>query len=63
MERNKAKIVAYGTGTEGKIVVTTQCYRKEIPAVLFSNKDANALLRLVDKVEAKRQQLVAKLAL
>lgn len=38
--KEETRIVAQGNGTNGKIIVTANKYRKVIPAVLFSAQDA-----------------------
>lgn len=47
-------IIAKGHGMDGKIVIKNNKYHRVIPAVFFSSKEADVLLRMVDKVESDR---------
>ncbi len=49
--KKEIKVEAKGSGMNGRIVVQTHGFHKVIPAVLFSSREAEALLRIVDKVE------------
>jgi hypothetical protein len=53
-ERNytiKARVVAKTDFANGQIVVSAKKYHRVIPAVLFTPKEANDLLEIIDKVE------------
>lgn len=53
-DKPEVRVEAKGYGMEGKIVVTAHKFHKVIHAVLFSSKDADTLLRMIDKVESER---------
>lgn len=48
------KVEAKGCGMNGRIVIKASKFHKVIPAVFFSSKEADVLLRMVDKVERER---------
>lgn len=56
--KNEPRIKVKGNGMDGKIIVKAHRFYKEIPVVLFSSKEANTLLRLVDKMESERQKTI-----
>lgn len=60
MGKNKKviRVEAKGSGMDGRIVVRAPRIHKVIPAVFFSPKEADALLRIVDKVESERQMIM-----
>lgn len=51
---SEVKVEAKGNGMDGKIVIKAHRFHKVIPAVFFSSKDADLLLKMVDKVESER---------
>lgn len=55
--KKEPKIRVKGNGMNGKIVVQAHKFYKEIPVVLFSSEEANALLRIVDKIEIERNKV------
>ena len=59
--KREPKIKVKGNGMNGRIIVQTHKFYKEIPVVLFSSEEANFLLRIVDKIEIerKKKQLLA----
>ena len=52
--KSEIRVEAKGCGMDGKIVIKAHKFHKVIPAVFFSSKEADALLRMVDKVESER---------
>lgn len=52
--KSDIKVEAKGIGMDGKIVVKAHKFHKVIPAVFFSSKEAEVLLRIVDKIENDR---------
>lgn len=52
------KVEAKGCGMDGKIVIKAHRFHKVIPALFFSSKDADILLRMVDKVERERHKAI-----
>lgn len=56
--KNEIRVEAKGSGMNGRIVVQAPRFHKVIPAVFFSSKEAEALLRIVDKVENERQMII-----
>lgn len=57
--KKEPKIKVKGNGMNGKIVVEAHKFYREIPVVLFSSEEANALLRIVDKIEIEREKASA----
>ena len=49
-----ATIVARGNGAGGKLIVTSRGHKRTIPAVLFSSRESQTLLSIVDNFERKR---------
>ncbi|MBJ2187166.1 MAG: hypothetical protein JFR41_00820 [Muribaculaceae bacterium] len=51
---SQIKVEAKGCGMNGKIVIKAHRFHKIIPAVFFSSKEADLLLRMVDEIERER---------
>lgn len=53
--KKEPKVKVKGKGMNGKIIVQTQKFYREIPVVLFSSEEANTLLKIVDKMKTEQQ--------
>lgn len=53
--KKEPKVKVKGNGMNGKIIVQARKFYREIPVVLFSSEEANALLKIVDKMEIEQR--------
>lgn len=55
--KKEPKVKVKGNGMNGKIIVQTRKFYREIPVVLFSSEEANTLLKIVDKMEIEQHTI------